>query len=121
MHVLILEDDLLIALDVEACVEGLGAITTDLTSSEENAIRLAAERRPDMIVSDVRLASGTGPSAVRRIRELYGDIPTVYVTGNPEAARQADPQSAVIVKPLRWSRLAEVATDFGVYRQALAS
>lgn len=111
MHVLIIEDDLLMALDVEACVESIGVRSTDLASTEEHAVKLAVARRPDLIASDVRLAQGTGPDAVRRIQSHYGPIPVIYITGNPESARQADPEAPVLVKPLDWSELTDMMSS----------
>ncbi len=43
------------------------------------------ERRPDIIVSDVRLLTGTGPDAVTSIRLRVGRVPAFFINGNPEA------------------------------------
>jgi len=99
MHILIIEDDLLVALDVEDSLSALGSITTALAATEENAVKSAVNRRPDLIISDVRLADGSGPAAIQRIRETVGEIPVMYVTGNPERAREDDPGAPVLPKP----------------------
>lgn len=104
-HILIIEDNLLVALDVQACVEELGAGSTDVASSEEDAVRMALSKRPDLITSDVRLAQGLGIEAVRRIVEHYGDIPVLYITANPDAVKVSDPEARIVVKPYRWEQL----------------
>lgn len=114
MHILIIEDDLLVALDVQACVEEMGAVSTDVASSEDYAVRLALAHRPDLITSDVRLPEGSGPEAVRRIHDHYGPIPVLYITGNPETVTRSDPDARVIVKPYHWSQLQQEATALGL-------
>ena len=113
-HILIIEDDLLVALDMQACAEEMGAISTSVASSEDYAVRLAMERRPDLITSDVRLAQGSGPEAVRRIIDHYGPIPVLYITGNPEAVKRDEPEARVIVKPYRWQEVEEEVKALGL-------
>ena len=113
-HILIIEDDLLVALDVEGCLEEMGAVSTALASSEDRAVKMALERRPDLMTSDVRLAQGHGPEAVRRIVEHYGPIPTLYITGNPEAVKKDHPDAQILVKPYRWADLGDAAKALGL-------
>jgi len=109
MHVLIIEDDLLLALDLEDCLTGHLACTTSLASTENQACKSADGRRPDLIVSDIRLADGDGTRAVARIRAAHGEIPAIYVTANPERARAEDPEAPVIAKPFGHADLAEAS------------
>ncbi len=110
MHVLIIEDDLLLALDLQDILADLGGRTISLASTEENAFRSALGQRPDLVVSDVRLAQGMGTIAIQRIRENLGTIPVIYVTANPERALQDDPGAMVLSKPFRQSDLAEAVS-----------
>ena len=121
MHILIIEDDLLMALDIEACLERMGLRSSDFASSEDNALKLAGLRRPDLIISDVRLAQGNGPEAVRRIRAHHGFIPCIYVTGNPDVARAADPDAGIIVKPMNWPDLTDIVSAIALVPERLAS
>lgn len=105
LHILIIEDDLLVAMDIQSCVEDMGTVSTDVASSEYDAVRLALIRRPELIISDVRVAQGSGPAAVRRISEHQGLIPVLYVTGSPEAVTRTDPGARVIVKPYQRHQL----------------
>jgi len=114
MHVLIIEDDALIALNLRMFLEELGADSTALAASQADAVREALDHRPDLIASDVKLTEGTGPEAVEVIRSRLGDIPVIYITGNPEVAHDADPSATVLDKPIRWLELVKATQDFGL-------
>jgi CheY-like chemotaxis protein len=107
MHFLIIEDDLLLAMDLQDILADLGSRTTAVASTEEQAFKSALAQRPDLIVSDVRLAEGTGPKAIQRIREALGTIPAIYVTASPERARAEDPEAPILSKPFLPEQLAE--------------
>lgn len=113
MHVLIIEDALLIALDVQACVEKMGATSTEMASSEEHAVHSARRRRPDLIASDVRLAQGSGPGAVKRIQEEYGPVPVIYITATPDIAQSMHPGSHVLTKPFQWGAFEDASRALG--------
>ncbi len=89
-HVLIIEDDKLIALDIEDILAALGAVSFDVAESEGEAVSFAEARRPDIITADVILKAGLGPSAVRSISARYGWIPTIYITSTPDACSPSE-------------------------------
>ncbi|UWU18787.1 response regulator (plasmid) [Rhizobium sullae] len=81
-RVLIVEDEFLIALDLEATVQAMGVEVTGLAANKEQALRLASTA--DVAFVDVNLSDGaTGPEIGRRLAEEYG-IAVVFMTGNPE-------------------------------------
>lgn len=82
-HVLIIEDEPLIAEVLRCLLEGEGASSFDYADTEEGAIAAAVGRRPDIITSDVKLLAGTGPRAVNAIHNQLGDIPVIFVTATP--------------------------------------
>ena len=96
-HVLIIEDEPLVALDLEEILERVGATSFDYADTEDLAIKCATKRRPDLIISDVKLVRGTGPQAVARIHELVGLVPVVFVTGTPDEC--VDAPGLVLSKP----------------------
>ena len=114
MHVLIIEDEALLAIDLQCFLEELGAETCALADTEAEAIRLALDRRPDLITADVNLREGTGPAAVRIIRESIGDIPVVYVTGHPECCGTLDANTHALEKPVLWLKLVEALQSHGL-------
>jgi CheY-like chemotaxis protein len=98
-HALIIEDEMLIALEVEALLEELGFTSFDIADSPSEALRCAEHHRPDLITADIRIIGGTGIEAVDAITAALGPIPVVYVTGNPDlvARRQT---VTVVDKPI---------------------
>jgi|GEM_PF-1188488 len=114
MHVLIIEDDAILAMNLQFFLEELGADSTELAASQADAIRKALAHPPDLIASDVQLVEGNGPAAVRAIKARLGDIPVIYVTGNPDEARLLDPEAPVLEKPLKWLQLVQTTQHFGL-------
>jgi CheY-like chemotaxis protein len=102
-NVLIIEDELFVAADLEAIVEGLGHTVVGLATTRTNAVALAKEHRPDIILSDIQLADGSsGLDAATDIAE-YHTAPTVFITAFPErllTGQGAEP-AYLIEKPFR--------------------
>ena len=99
-HVLIIEDEALIALDLQWLLEGAGASTFSFAVSQEEAVTAARTHRPDIITSDVRLVQGTGPAAVEEIRETLGDIPVVFISATRTNGCGEDRITRSLSKPL---------------------
>lgn len=99
-HVLIIEDEALIALDLESLLEREGATSFSFAASEDEAVAAAREHRPDIITSDVTLLEGTGPAAVEIIRSAMGRIPVVYISGTRPDCCASDPLTRTLPKPL---------------------
>ena len=101
-HVLIIEDEILIALDLQDLLEAHGAATFAFAETEAEAIEAARERKPDFITSDVALVKGTGPRAVEVILQGVGPVPVVFITGTPEACQPCPPPARILGKPLSY-------------------
>lgn len=99
-HVLIIEDEALIAMDLQQLLEGEGATSFDFAATEEDAIAAAIRHRPDLITSDVKLSRGSGPSAIRAIHETLGVIPVIFITGTPADCTPCGPPGVVLTKPV---------------------
>lgn len=98
MHVLIIEDQPLIAMMVEDELRELGFTSFEMVSTQESAIAAAKRRCPDLMTADDRLTTGSGIEAVRIICADHV-IPTVYIVGNPHELREALPDAIVVGKP----------------------
>jgi len=97
-HVLIIEDEALIALDIQDMLSTAGATTFSFAETEREAVDAARVRRPDVILSDVRLREGTGPHAVEAIQGEMGPLPVIFITATPQACT---PRGAVVLsKPM---------------------
>lgn len=81
-RVLIVEDEFLIALDLEATVHSMGMEVTGFAANTEQALRFAPTA--EIAFVDVNLSDGaTGPEIGRKLAEDYG-IAVVFMTANPE-------------------------------------
>jgi CheY-like chemotaxis protein len=106
MHALIIEQDMWVILMIEDVLRDLGYTSIASASSVEAAVEAATERCPDLITSDLRLNSGTGVDAVRRICSA-GPIPVVFITATPWEIRKADASAIVVPKPFGPAALKE--------------
>ena len=99
-HVLVIEDDWLIAEHISHLLESAGATYITVAATEADAIAAAHATLPGLITSDVQLAEGSGPSAVQTIIGTLGPIPVIFVTGTPEACQPCDPGMVILGKPV---------------------
>jgi signal transduction histidine kinase len=82
ISILIVEDELLVAKDIRRFLRGLGYEVPEMAASGAEAVELALQFRPDLILMDVQLnGEMDGIDAVARIRERL-DVPVVYLTGH---------------------------------------
>lgn len=109
-HALIIEDEALIALELEAMLTDLGFDSFDFADTPDDALARALARRPDLITADFRIIAGTGVEAVERITAAIGEVPVVYVTGNPDLVA-AHATTAVLDKPISRAALAGAWTE----------
>lgn len=101
-HVLVIEDEPLIAEFVADIAERAGATSVAMAMTEAEAIAAAASHLPDVILSDVNLKlGGTGPNAVEAIRAGKPQIPVIYITGTPEECEPCDDAVAILNKPIQ--------------------
>ena len=98
-HVLIIEDEPLIAMAIEDILALEGATSFAIASTEKEAVASANANRPSVITSDVTLLEGTGPSAVAQIHKELGPIPIIFVTGTPELCKPCNPPGSILPKP----------------------
>ena len=79
-RLLIVEDEGIVALNIQTRLEGLGYNVVASVSSGEEAIQVAGETRPDLILMDIKLDGKVdGIEAAAEIRRLF-QLPVVYLT-----------------------------------------
>lgn len=79
-RLLIVEDEAIIVRDLQRRLENQGYVITSAVATGEDAIRKAAEDKPDLVLMDiVLLGEIDGIEAARQIRARL-DIPVIYVT-----------------------------------------
>lgn len=99
--VLIIEDEPIIAMDIEELVQGCGHRVVGVASTEADAVRLAQATKPGLILADINLGlGGDGTSAVSRILKHHY-APVIFVTAYPERllTGEAVEPAFVITKP----------------------
>lgn len=83
-NVLIIEDEPIIAMDLETLMESLGHKVTGIARTEREAIRLASAKRPGLVLADIHLADGSsGIDAVNKLLHNF-EVPVVFITAFPE-------------------------------------
>ncbi len=100
--VMIIEDEAIIAMDIQAIVSDLGHSVTGIARTRTEAVALASSNRPDLILADIQLAdNSSGIDAVNDILAQFDDIPVVFITAFPErllTGKRAEP-TFLISKP----------------------
>lgn len=82
--ILIIEDEPLIAMDIEQMVEGLGHNVVGIARTHKEAVSLYHKTNPRMILADIQLADGSsGIDAVNDILHAH-PIPVIFITAFPE-------------------------------------
>ena len=82
--VLIIEDEPLIAMDIEQLVEQLGHEVTGIARTRDEAARLLKEREPGLVLADIQLADGSsGIDAVNDILKSV-NVPVIFITAFPD-------------------------------------
>ncbi|MBV9753237.1 MAG: response regulator [Hyphomicrobiales bacterium] len=82
--VLIIEDEPVIAMDIQAVVERLGHRVVATARTRKQAVREAVRTKPGLILADIQLADGSsGLDAVNDILTSF-EVPVVFVTAYPE-------------------------------------
>lgn len=102
-NVLIIEDEPIIAADIEGLVEDLGHTVDGIAATRREAVKAAMSRKPGIILADVQLADGSsGIDAVADILKEY-DVPVIFITAFPERLLTGDkPEPAYLIsKPFR--------------------
>jgi CheY-like chemotaxis protein len=99
--VLIIEDEPLIALDIQTLVEQLGHDVTTIARTHTEAVRAALKARPGLILADIQLADGS--SGLEAVNEILGtrEVPVIFITAFPERflTGQAPEPAFLITKP----------------------
>ena len=111
-HALIIEDEMLIALEVESLLYDFGFESCDIVDNPGDAVKSALAHRPDLVTADLRIVGGTGIEAMLAITAQLGPVPHIYVTGNSDmlAGQTAAP---IVDKPLTRRALAEACERAG--------
>jgi len=104
---LIIEDEGLVAMELEAILKDMGHHVVGIASHVGEAVDLAAARKPGLILSDIELEESE--SGIDAVQEILGklEVPVIFVTGYPErllSGGRTEP-AFVVAKPFDPERL----------------
>ena len=84
-RILIVEDELFVAMDIELVVEKAGHQTVGFAGTAERAVAMAGELDPDLVLMDIRLrGERDGVDAAIEIRKHF-DIPCLVISAFTDA------------------------------------
>lgn len=117
LKILIVEDEMFLAMDLETHLEALGHRVIGIASDAQESFALASAAAHDLALVDLNLRDGlTGPQIAAKLTRDHSTL-VVFVTGNPEQIPY-DYAGALgaIRKPWDPTTLDQVATFVSTYR-----
>ncbi|MFA6216373.1 MAG: ATP-binding protein [Candidatus Omnitrophota bacterium] len=121
-HILVVEDESVVAMDIKYRLENLGYDVSATLSSGESAIEKIPEFNPDLVLMDVVLKGQMdGIEAAERIKQLF-DVPVIYLTAygddkTLERAKITEPYG-YILKPFE-SRELYTTIEMALYKSKM--
>jgi DNA-directed RNA polymerase specialized sigma24 family protein len=97
-EIMIIEDEPLIAMDIEQLVESLGHKVVAIARTHREAVQLYGKTRPKMILADIQLADGS--SGIDAVNDILRNepVPVIFITAFPERLLTGErPEPAFLV------------------------
>ena len=111
LRILVVEDEILIALELESLLQDLGHDVVGIAASSQDALSLGRDLKPDLAFVDIHLSDGpTGVDVARHLSSEHG-VTVLFMTAN--AKRIPEDFAGA------WGVIAKPYTERGV-REALA-
>jgi DNA-binding LytR/AlgR family response regulator len=97
LDVLVIEDESIIARDIELIVRDLGHRVVGPASTHEEALSLALKARPAVVVADVKLADGS--SGIMAVDEMLKsiDAAVIFVTAVPQWLQTGELEPVLVI------------------------
>lgn len=119
-RVLIIEDEPIIAMDIETIVRDLGHDVTGVAVTRDEAVALAMDDRPGLVLADIQLADdSSGIDAVKDILAKF-TVPVIFITAFPErllTGERPEP-TFLITKPFQRSTVKAAISQALFFDQA---
>ena len=83
-RVMIIEDEAIIALHIKSIVEDLGHDIAGIARTRSEAVAMAAQTGPELVLADISLADGS--SGIEAVKDILAvaDVPVIFITAFPE-------------------------------------
>jgi DNA-directed RNA polymerase specialized sigma24 family protein len=111
--ILIIEDEPIIAMDLEGLVESLGHRVMKVARTHKEAIAAVREKRPGLVLADIQLADGSsGLDAVNEIVEAF-NVPVIFITAYPDqllTGKRPEP-TFLITKPFETNAVKAIVSQ----------
>ncbi|NQV51559.1 MAG: response regulator [Flavobacteriales bacterium] len=121
MEILVVEDESIVAKDIQICLKKLGYEVVGIVSSGEDAVSKAREMEPDLIMMDIMLKGEmSGIEAASIIRKTQ-DIPVIFLTAytdrdTVDRAKESEP-FGYIIKPFKEIDI-QTAIEIALYKHS---
>lgn len=117
--ILIVEDEAIVAMNIEKIVKKLGYEVLDIAQSGKEAIRIAFEYKPDLILMDIILSGSLDGVETSKMLLERIDVPIVYLTASSDdftfqRAKITHPYG-YIIKPFS-ARDIQIAIEIALYK-----
>jgi diguanylate cyclase (GGDEF)-like protein len=102
-RLLIVEDECIVAFDLRVVLEDLGYVVVGTAASSDEALRIADEQCPDLVLMDINIAGQTDGVQAGCLLRARHRVPLVYLTANVDTATLgralATEPAGYVVKP----------------------
>lgn len=121
-RVLIIEDEPLIALDIEEIVTSLGHSSIGIARTKDEALAIAGKTQPGLVLADIQLADGSSGIDVVNLLLAQFPAPVIFITAYPERLLSGDrPEPTFLMpKPFRPATLTAVICQALFFEQSAA-
>ncbi|MBK9032169.1 MAG: response regulator [Myxococcales bacterium] len=120
--ILVVEDEALVAKDLQRSLNGLGYRVPATAGSADDALVCAERHRPDLVLMDVRIRGrDDGITAAAALRRRFG-VPVVYLTAYGDSATvtraKATSPYGYLLKPIKAEEL-RITVELALHKHAL--
>ncbi|TVQ54066.1 MAG: response regulator [Rhodobacteraceae bacterium] len=119
-RVLVIEDEPIIAMDIEGVVTEAGHTVVAIADTRDSAVAAAHAHRPDLVLADIQLADGSsGIDAVQDILAAFS-APVIFITAYPDRLLTgARPEPTFLIsKPFRPETVVAAVSQALFFRDA---
>ena len=79
-NILIVEDETIVAIEIESYLQSLGYTVTALCSTADDAFEKATTNKVDLVLMDIYLIDSCGIEATARIKKVKPDLPVIFLS-----------------------------------------
>ena len=121
MNILVVEDESIVAKDIQVCLKRLGYEVVGVVDTGEEAVEKAIETSPDLVMMDIMLKGDmSGIDAANAIRKT-NDIPVIFLTAytdrdTVDKAKESEPYG-YIIKPFKEIDI-QTAIEIALYKHS---